>query len=86
MEEFTTERRVLEIVSKISGKEITPHKINMNGLIREELALDSIQIVELFVSLESVFGIELPLQMMTVRTCKEFVELLNIEVNKSVHV
>jgi Acyl carrier protein len=78
MKNFTTEEKVLEIVSRISGRKVM--SINPDGVLKDELSLDSIQIVELFASLEKEFDIELPLKMMTVKTGKEFLEILETEV------
>lgn len=66
--------RVLEIVSRISGKRI--NKINPDSDLKSELSLDSIQVVELFASLEREFSIEFPLKMMTVKTSQEFFNIL----------
>ena len=77
-----TEEKVLEIVTKISGKKIK--SIDLNGVLKDELSLDSIQIVELFASLENEFEIELPLKMMTVKTGKEFLEILETELNNKI--
>ena len=82
MKNTETENKVLEIVGKISGKKIM--SINPDGAIKDELSLDSIQIVELFASLEQEFNIELPLRMMTVKTGKEFLEILETELNNKV--
>ncbi len=68
------ELKVAEIVSRISGRKV--QNINPEGELKNELALDSIQIVELFASLENEFGVELPLKLMTVRTSKEFLRIL----------
>lgn len=68
------ERKVAEIVSRITGREV--ESINPNGELKNELALDSIQIVELFAQLEKEFEVELPLKLMTVRTSKEFLRIL----------
>jgi len=82
MKDLKTEVKVLDIVSKISGKRITG--INPNGAIKDELSLDSIQIVELFATLEIEFGIELPLRMMTVKSGKEFLEILDVELSNKI--
>jgi acyl carrier protein len=68
------EKKVAEIVSRITGREVD--SINPNGELKNELALDSIQIVELFAQLEKEFEVELPLRLMTVRTSKEFLRIL----------
>ena len=68
------EIKVAEIVEKISKKKVS--NINVKGSLKDELALDSIQIVELFAALENEFNIELPLKLMTVRNAEEFMEIL----------
>ncbi len=82
MKELKTEEKVLEIVSKITGRSCK--KINLNNALKSELSLDSIQIVELFATLEKEFEIELPLKMMTVKTGKEFMHILNQEIKSKV--
>jgi acyl carrier protein len=69
-----TEKKVLEIVGKISGRKVK--KIDPEGNLKNELCLDSIQIVELFAALEKEFQVELPLQMMTAKTGREFMAML----------
>lgn len=69
-----TEKKVIEIVSRISGRRIK--NINPDNELKTELSLDSIQIVELFASLEKEFEVELPLKMMTVKTGREFLTML----------
>lgn len=68
------EKKLSEIVSRITGKNV--ENINLNSELKNELALDSIQIVELFAQLEREFNVELPLKLMTVRTSKEFINIL----------
>ncbi len=68
------EKKISEIVSRITGKNV--ENINLNSELKNELALDSIQIVELFAQLEREFNVELPLKLMTVRTSKEFINIL----------
>ena len=70
-----TQIKVLEIVNKVSGGRTK--NINLDGDLKTELFLDSLQIVELFALLEKEFKIELPLQMMTVKTGKEFLQILD---------
>lgn len=71
---MSIEKKVTEIVSKITGKKV--ESINPHGNLKNELALDSIQIVELFAQLEKEFEVELPLKLMTVRTGKEFISII----------
>jgi acyl carrier protein len=68
------EKKLIEIVSRISGRKVL--NINPDSELKSELSLDSIQVVELFASLEKEFAIELPLKIMTVRTSKEFLSIL----------
>ncbi len=72
--------KVLQIVKKISGHIID--NIDPDKDIRTQLILDSIQLVELFAALEIEFNIELPLEMMNVKNAKEFIDRLEIELNK----
>lgn len=74
MKELNVEKKVAEIVSRITGRKVGT--IHPDGDLKTELALDSIQIVELFASLEKEFEVELPLKLMTVRTSKEFLRIL----------
>lgn len=74
------ELKVAEIVSRITGKQV--NGIDLNGELKNELALDSIQIVELFAQLEKEFETELPLRLMTVRTGKEFINILEEALKK----
>ena len=74
MKKISTEKKVLEIVNKITGRRIK--SINPEGNLKNELSLDSIQVVELFAMLENEFEIELPLKMMTVKTGREFLNIL----------
>jgi acyl carrier protein len=77
----TTLDRVLEIVKKVTGGKV--QNINLEGNLRDELTIDSVQIVELFAALENEFNIELPLQLMTARTAKEFLSILETRINSA---
>ncbi len=66
--------KVLQIVNRVSGHRI--NNIDPNADLKTYLKLDSIQIVELFAALEIEFNIELPLEMMNVKSGKEFFEKL----------
>ena len=83
MIDICVKEKVIAIVNRISGGRTK--NIDLNGDLKNQLSLDSIQIVELFARLEKEFGIELPLKMMTVKTGKEFLELLeqSLPVNKT---
>jgi acyl carrier protein len=74
--------RVLEVLNRVTGKNIID--INLEGDLRSQLSLDSIMIVELFAALEKELGIELPLQLMTVKTGKAFMDMLEIELKSNV--
>lgn len=84
MKKAEIEKKVLEIVSKITGRTIK--SMNPEGNLKNELSLDSIQVVELFAMLENEFGIELPLKMMTVKTGKEFMNILEASYREQLHV
>lgn len=70
----TTKDKVLKILSRITGNEI--HYIDLESDLKTQMSLDSIQIVELFAALENELNIELPLKLMTVKTGKAFLEIL----------
>jgi len=69
-----TKDKVFKILSRITGNNI--HFIDLESDLKTQLSLDSIQIVELFASLEKELNIELPLKLMTVKTGKAFLEVL----------
>ena len=79
--EIIVKEKVLKIISGISGK--STNNVNLNADLKNQIALDSIQIVELFALLEKEFEIELPLKMMTVKTGKEFLEILEKQLTKN---
>jgi acyl carrier protein len=72
--DYKLKEKVLQIVNRISGHKI--NNIDPNADLKTYLTLDSIQIVELFAALEMEFNIELPLEMLNVRSGKEFLEHL----------
>jgi acyl carrier protein len=82
MMDINTKIKVFEIVNKVSGGRVT--SINPDGDVRQELSLDSIQIVELFAMLENEFNIELPLTILNVKTGREFLEIIEKSIGKSV--
>lgn len=67
-------------IEKITGTKIKD--FNLEGDINSQIHIDSVQIIELFSALENEFAIELPLSMMNVKSAKEFLELLEIELSK----
>jgi acyl carrier protein len=75
-----TKDKVLKVLSRVTGRMIDD--INPEGDLKSQLSLDSIQLVELFASLEKELSIELPLSLMTVKTGKAFLELLEEELSK----
>jgi acyl carrier protein len=75
-----SKEKVLRILGRVTGKRIDD--IDPEGDLRSQLSLDSIQIVELFAALEKELAIELPLRLMTVKTGKAFLELLEEELSK----
>lgn len=74
------QERVVKIVEKVTRKKI--ENIDFKGDLRDNLHIDSIQVVELFAALEKEFSIELPLQLMTVKTAEEFMNILIAETEK----
>lgn len=76
----TTKAKVFQIVGNVTGRKIA--NVNLNEDLKTQLELDSIQIVELFASLEKEFNIELPLTMLTVKTGNSFFDILDEQLNK----
>ncbi|MBN2012558.1 hypothetical protein JW960_24735 [candidate division KSB1 bacterium] len=75
----TVYKRTLKVVEQISGRKID--HIDPDGEIKEQLTLDSIQLVELFAALEIEFKVDLPLGMMSLVNAGEFLEQLHNVVN-----
>lgn len=75
------QEQVIKILEKVTGGRVKT--INPDDDLKNNLYLDSIQIVELFAELESELSIELPLKMMTVRTGKEFIQILEEQLAKN---
>lgn len=76
--------KVTEILSKVTGRSVA--SINPDGDLKNEIHIDSIQLVELFAMLEKEFKVELPLEMMNAKTGSQFMKTLDEElakVNKS---
>ena len=76
----STKEKVLGVLRRVTGRDI--EKINLDTDLKSQLSLDSIQIVELFAALENELSVELPLRLMTVKTGKAFLDLLDTELNK----
>ena len=75
-----TKEKVLGVLRRVTGRNI--EQINLDTDLKSQLSLDSIQIVEVFAALENELSVELPLRLMTVKTGKAFLELLDTELNK----
>jgi acyl carrier protein len=75
-----SQMRVYKILKKVTGRDY--NTIDLNEDLSSQLTLDSIQIVELFASLEEEFNIELPLSMMTVRSGNAFFSALEEQLKK----
>ena len=75
-----TKTRIFRVLKKITGRELD--HIDLNADLKSQLALDSIQVVELFAALENEFNVELPLNMMTVRSANVFLKMLDEQLNK----
>ncbi|MBN2481042.1 MAG: acyl carrier protein [Bacteroidales bacterium] len=69
-----TQEKVLKVLKRVTGNNIK--QIDLESDLKSQLSLDSIQIVELFAALEKELNTELPLQLMTVKTGKAFLEML----------
>jgi acyl carrier protein len=76
-----TKEKVLKVLRKVTGKNIID--INLESDLKSQLSLDSIQIVELFAALENELCIELPLRLMTVKTGRSFLEVLEEELKNN---
>lgn len=74
------ENKIREILSKMSG--LNPKEISLNAHFAKELGMDSIQGIELIVTLKKVFGVDiddmkLP-ELITVNAvCNEVLRLLH---------
>jgi acyl carrier protein len=76
----TTKAKVFQLVGKVTGRGI--ENIDLNKDLKSQFELDSIQIVELFATLEKEFNIELPLSMLTVKTGTSFFNILDEQLKK----
>ena len=77
---YDTREKVLNVLRRVTGRKIDD--INLDVDLKSQLSLDSIQIVELFAALEKDLSIELPLRLMTVKTGRAFMDLLDEELRK----
>jgi acyl carrier protein len=72
--------KVLRVVQRVTGRPV--EEINLEGDLKKQLSIDSVQLVELFAVLETELGVELPLRLMTVKTGSEFMTILEEELLK----
>ncbi len=75
-----TKERVFKVFKKVTGREI--NRLDFDEDLKSQLTLDSIQLVELFAALEKELEIELPLNMMTLKTGKAFMQMLEEQLNQ----
>ena len=75
-----TKEKIFKIIKRVTGNKLD--NIDLECDLKSQLSIDSIQIVELFAALEKELNIELPLRLMTVKTGKAFLELLEEELKK----
>ena len=73
--------KVIGVLEKITKKKFD--NIELQGSLKDQFSIDSIQVVEFFAALENEFQVELPLQLMTVKTAGEFIQLLINEVESN---
>jgi len=78
--DYEIKGRVLRVLNQVTGKDLD--NFNLDGDLATQLSLDSIMVVELFAKLEKELGIELPLNLMTARTGKVFLEMLESELKE----
>ena len=75
-----TKDKVLQVLKRVTGNHVD--KIDLDSDLKSQLSLDSIQVVELFAALEKELEVELPLQLMTVRTGKAFLDILDEQLSR----
>ena len=71
----STIERIESVLEAITGT--TVGTLDMNGDVQSQLALNSMQFVQLFTALEMEFEVELPLSIMNVRTVGDFVTIID---------
>ena len=69
-----TAERLMSVLESITGNRVT--KLEMQADVRSQLALSSMQFVQLFTALEMEFEVELPLSIMNVRNVGDFVSII----------
>lgn len=67
--------RIALVLETITGTAVAT--LDMKGDVRSQLALSSMQFVQLFTALEMEFEVELPLSIMNVRTVSDFVAIID---------
>jgi len=72
--------KIFNIIEKSTGISIS--SLNPSVDFKEQIDLDSIELVRLAKSIEDEFNIELPLSMIGVNTIDGFVNIIKNEINK----
>jgi len=63
---------ISKLLEEISQQHIQTFDLKAN--IKDQLSLDSVQMVELFMRLETTFKVELPLSLMNAHSGEEFIQ------------
>lgn len=79
----STKQLFIKVLNKTTGKNYS--NIDENIDLKNQINLDSIQIVELFAALEEEIGIELPLEMMNSKNISEFVSIIEKAIESKVN-
>jgi len=79
----STKQLFIKVLNKTTGKNYSIIDENMD--LKNQLNLDSIQIVELFAALEEEIGIELPLEIMNSKNISEFVSIIEKAIESKVN-
>jgi len=69
-----TLEKLKKTIENVTGSKVG--NIDLNGNIRSQLSVDSVQFIQLFSAIEIEFGIELPLSIMNTETVAEFVTII----------
>ena len=74
MNDKEMQSKVLDIVAKVARlKEL---KVNPDKDIRDQVNLDSMQFVAVIAHIEEAFQVDLPIEVMTVSTFRQFLSML----------
>lgn len=79
------EQEIIKIVNDflIDEFELEPEQIQMNTSLREELAIESLDLVDIIVLIESEFGFKIePVEIVKVNTMRELYDFIIERVNK----